>query len=30
MGDEEEDPDDVTSEPRDVDGDFMPRWSSED
>lgn len=31
MGDEEEeDPDEVTSEPRDVDGDFKPRWSSED
>lgn len=30
VGDEEEDPDEVTSEPRDVDGDFTPRWSSED
>lgn len=27
--DEEEDPDEVKSEPRDVDGDFKPRWSSE-
>lgn len=30
VGDEEEDPDEVTSEPRDVDGDFKPRWSSVD
>ena len=30
MGDEEEDPDEVTSEPSDVEGDFMPRCSSVD
>lgn len=30
VGDEEEDPDEVTSEPRDVEGDFIPRWSSDE
>lgn len=30
VGDEEDDPDEVTSEPRDVDGDFISRCSSED
>lgn len=28
MGDEDEDPDEVISEPRDVEGDFMARCSS--
>lgn len=28
MGDEDEDPDEVTSEPREVEGDFMARCSS--
>lgn len=30
VGEEEEEPDEVRSDPRDVDGDFKLRWSSED
>ena len=30
VGEDEEEPEEVNSEPSDVEGDFTPRWSSEE